>query len=140
MVFDLQTREWMKPARITPAALCLALTLAVTLAACAGPPPSGPSVSAVAEPQVSDRKFAGDASDCRARARAATETAAAVAGQFGLQRQYDSAYADCMMARGYGVSERGPRFAEGPGVRFYGPGPYVYGPATVYSWGVGVGF
>ncbi|WP_296715241.1 hypothetical protein [Rhodoblastus sp.] len=126
----------MNPARIAPVALCLVLTLG----GCASPPPSGPSVSAVAEQQVSDRKFARDASDCRARARAATEQAAAVAGQFGLQGQYDSAYADCMLARGYAVSERGPRFADGPGVRVYGPGPYVYGPATVYSWGVGVGF
>jgi hypothetical protein len=129
-------REWMELARIAPVAFCLALTLG----ACASPPPSGPSVSAVAEPHVSDRKFSRDASDCRARARAATEQAAAAAGQFGLQGQYDAAYADCMLARGYGVSDRGPRSADGPGVRVYGPGPYVYGPATVYSWGVGVGF
>jgi hypothetical protein len=123
----------MKTARTAPVALCLVLTLILTLGACASPPPSGPSVSAVAEAHVSDRKFASDASECRARARAATESAAAVAGQFGLQGQYDAVYADCMLARGYAVSERGPRFAAGPGVRFYGP-------ATVYSWGVGVGF
>jgi hypothetical protein len=126
----------METARIAPVAFCLVLSLG----ACASPPPSGPSVSAVAEPHVSDRKFASDASECRARARAATESAAAVAGQLGLQGQYDAVYADCMLARGYAVSERGPRFAAGPGVRFYGPGPYVYGPATVYSWGVGLGF
>jgi hypothetical protein len=123
----------MKLTKLAPFALCAAL------GACAAPPPSGPSVSAVAESNVSDQKFARDDSACRLGAQAATAPAAAVGGQFGVQGQYDSVYSDCMLQRGYAVSEHVPRYAYGPGIRFYGPGPYAYGPTRFYSWGWGVG-
>jgi hypothetical protein len=119
-------------------ALCGALVS--VLAACAAPPPSGPSVAVLAGPKISDEKFARDDSACRARAETSVRQAAAVAGQFGVQGQYDSVYSDCMLPRGYEVSERAPRLAYGPGVHFYGPGPYYLGPVGVYSWGVSAGF
>jgi hypothetical protein len=124
----------MKFFKFAPIALCL------VLGACASPPPAGPSVSAIAAPNVSERKFARDDAACQARAHAGTAQAAAVAGQLGLQGQYDSIYTDCMVDRGYTVSETVARYAYRPGVNFYGPGPYALGPFTTYSWGMSAGF
>lgn len=123
----------MNPMKSAPVALCLAL------GACASVPPSGPTVSAVAGPKVSDQKFARDDDACRARAYSATEQAAAVAGQLGLQNQYDSVYSACMQERGYAI-ERVARYYYGPGPYYYGPGPYAYGPAFYYGWGWGGGW
>jgi len=127
-----------RPASRAPLALVAALTLA--LGACAATQPTGPSVAALAGPRVSDRQFARDDSACRARAQGATGQAAAAQTSAGLQGQYDSVYSDCMLARGYEVSEGAPRIAPGPGVNVYGPGPYADGPMTYYGWGFSAGF
>ncbi|WP_374547516.1 hypothetical protein [Rhodoblastus sp.] len=127
-----------RPASRAPLALVAALTLA--LGACAATQPTGPSVAALAGPRVSDRQFVRDDSACRARAQGATNQAAAAQTSASLQGQYDSVYSDCMLTRGYEVSEGAPRFAPDPGVRLYGPGPYADGPMTYYGWGFSAGF
>ncbi|MCI4678904.1 hypothetical protein K9U39_11170 [Rhodoblastus acidophilus] len=119
--------------KIAPLALALALPLA--LGACASAPPSGPTVSAIAGPNVSNRKFARDDSACRARAYAATVKAATIAGQFGLQDQYNSVYSNCMLDRGYTISETVTRYYYNPGPGFYGPDPFFYGGPVYYGWG-----
>ncbi len=116
----------------------MALPLALT--ACASTPPTGPTVSAVAGSNVSDRKFARDDSACRARAYAAASRSAA-AGQFGLQDQYNSIYSDCMLNRGYEISQTVVHYAYGPGAYAYGPGPYYFGgPYYGFGWGGGWGW
>jgi hypothetical protein len=105
-------------------AACLAL------GACAVPPVA-PRVTAVAADNVSDRQFTADDAACRARAQSVTDREAAN-GESGLQRHYDSIYADCMMDRGHHVeAPMRPRYAYGPGYGpFYGPGFYYGG-----GWG-----
>lgn len=123
------------------------LALPLALGACASTPPTGPTVSAVAGSNVSNRKFARDDSACRAKAYAATSRSAA-AGQLGLQGQYNSIYSDCMLNRGYEISETVAHYYYGPGPYVYGAGPYVYGASPYYfggpyygwSWGAGVGW
>ena len=119
--------------RIAPLALCFGL------AACASAPPSGPTVGAIPGPNVSQRTFVHDDSACRARAYGATQQAAAVGGAFGLQGQYNSIYGDCMLDRGYTISERVVAgYDYGPGPAFVGPGPFYYGgPVVSYGWSGG---
>jgi hypothetical protein len=111
----------------------------LALGACASVPPVGPRVTAVAADNVSDRKFTADDAACRARAQSVTDREAAN-GESGLQRHYDSIYADCMMDKGHHVeAPMGPRYAYGPGYGpgyGYGPGPY-YGPGFYYGGGWG---
>ena len=115
------------------------LALPLALGACVSTPPTGPTVSAVAGSNISDRKFARDDSACRARAYAATSRSAA-AGQFGLQDQYNSIYSDCMLNRGYEISQTVVHYVYGPGPYYYG-GPYSFGgPYYGWGWGGGVGW
>jgi hypothetical protein len=125
------TARWI---RFAPVALCL------SLGACASVPPTGPTVTAVAGSRVSDAKFARDDAACRSRAYAATERTAAAGGQFDLQRQYNSIYSDCMLNRGYTISEQvATGYYYGPG-SYYGAGSYVYGgPVVTYGWSGGWG-
>ena len=114
----------MKSSNFLPLALCL------TLGACAAP--TGPSVVAIAPEGVTDANFARDAATCRARAQGVTDVEAAN-GALLLQDRYDSLYADCMANKGYNVEAH----------RYYGPGPYAYGPGPFYGPGPyvgGVGF
>jgi hypothetical protein len=115
-----------------------ALTLCLALGACSSVPPTGPTVSAIAGQNVSDQKFARDAGACRARAQAAVDKAAA-AGQFGLQDQYNAIYTDCMLNRGYTVSETVVRYYSAPAPAYYGPAFYPAGPTFYYGWGGGWG-
>jgi hypothetical protein len=115
----------MKSVAIVPIVLCLAL------GACAAP--TAPSVVAVAADNVSDRKSARDAADCRARAQPVVDRAAAN-GDLGLQRQYNFIYAQCMTDRGYQIEAPSPRVYDGPGPYYWGPGPYG-GPAPFFGPG-----
>lgn len=126
------------PTEKTSKIVFLATGLALVLGACASTPPTGPTVSAVAGSNVSDQKFARDDAACRTRAYAATSSSAA-AGQLGLQDQYNSIYSDCMLNRGYEISERVARYDYGPGPYAYGPGPWAYGGPYYYGWGWGGG-
>jgi|SRR5208282_2301648 len=115
----------MQQVKLLPVVLCLAL------GACAAP--TAPSVTAVAVQNVSDQKFARDDAECRARAQNVTEPLAAN-GELGLQRRYDSVYAECMTGRGYHIEAPiGPRYYYGPG--YYGPGAYTTGPAPYWGYG-----
>jgi hypothetical protein len=132
--------DLMKPMKMAPVALCLAL------GACASVPPSAPTVTAMAGPNVPEKKFVQDDAACRARAYGSVEQAAAVAGQFGLQGQYNNVYSQCMIERGgYTIEQPVPRYYA-PGPYLYGPGPYVYapgpyyGPTFYYGWGWSAGW
>lgn len=120
------------PSEKTSKIVLLAIGLALALGACASTPPTGPTVSAVAGSNVSDQKFARDDAACRARAYSATSRSAA-AGQFGLQGQYNSIYSDCMLNRGYEISETVVHYAYGPGPYYYGAGPYYGLGPSVYG-------
>lgn len=95
----------MKFAGFVAFALCLALGACSSLPS-VGPnlTPVGPSVTATAGSKVTEQKFASDVAACRARAQAAMEAATA-ADQAGRQNQYDSAYSDCILERGYKISQ-----------------------------------
>ncbi len=126
----------MKSSALPPIILCLAL------GACATIPPTAPRVTAVAGENVSNGKFVHDDAACRARARGVTDGEAAQ-GEGGLQRHYDSLYADCMLDKGYHIEAPprpqyygpGPYWGPGP---YYGPGPY-WGPGIYYGGGWGYG-
>lgn len=120
--------------KFTKSAAVLILCLAI--AGCSSSPPTGPTVSAIAGPKVTDQKFARDAAACRARAQSAVDRAAA-AGQFGLQDQYNGIYAECMLNRGYDVSETVVRYVGAPGPYYFGPAFYPVGPTFYYGWGGG---
>jgi hypothetical protein len=89
----------MKFAGVVPFALCFAL------GACDSIPPAGPSMTVVAGPKVTEQKFAGDAVACQERAQATAGTAANIAGHLDRQNQYDAVYSDCMLERGYTISQ-----------------------------------
>ncbi|MDI9848122.1 hypothetical protein QM467_08660 [Rhodoblastus sp. 17X3] len=62
-------------------------------------------MTVVAGPKVTEQKFAGDVVACRERAQAAAGTAVNVAGHLDRQNRYDAVYSDCMLERGYTVSQ-----------------------------------
>ncbi len=126
------TARW---TRFAPVALCL------SVGACASIPPTGPTVTAIAGSRVSNGKFARDDGACQARAYAATQRSAAAGGQFDLQHQYNSIYSDCMLNRGYTISEQVVTgYYGGTGPYYAGPGSYAYGgPVVTYGWSGGWG-
>lgn len=111
--------------------------LVLGLAACAETQPTGPSVSAVSPPGVSARVATRDDAACRAKAAGASERALA-AKQPGLQGLYDSVYTDCMLNRGYVISQTSVSYAPAP--YYYGPGPgpgFYAAPVVTYGWSGG---
>lgn len=82
----------------------LSLVVAM-LAGCAGAPPSGPSILVLPGTGKNFDQFRVDEQECRGYARAQTDPNAI--DESLLQRRYDTAFTQCMYARGHRVPVTG---------------------------------
>jgi hypothetical protein len=109
-----------------------ALGGALAAAACAAVPPTGPTVVALPPRGKSLAAFQQEDAGCRGYAGAAIASDAA-ASEYSLQTRYNTAYTQCMYARGNSV--RAPPLDAGAGYPAYaGPYPYPWYGSGLYPW------
>ena len=95
----------------------LPLVAVLALGGCAVTLPSGPAVLAVPGQGKTLEAFQQDDVACRQYASERVGAGVAQASSAGLQRQYDMAYLQCMVAKGNTV----PSLAAPPGPGYYAP-------------------
>jgi hypothetical protein len=116
--------------RLNPSIAALGGALAA--AACAAVPPTGPTVVALPPRGKSLAAFQREDAGCRGYAGAAIASDAA-ASEYSLQTRYNTAYTQCMYARGNTV--RAPPLDAGAGYPAYaGPYPYPWYGSGLYPW------